>query len=319
MFNVHHIQRKPGSFLRTFLYLSAMILLMAALGWSLAGIGGLIVAVVFFSFSVFLSQQVPVEMIMRFYRGQPLHYAQHPFLFSVVTELSKKAGLQKVPKIFYLPSGAVNAFAAGRPSDAGIAITGGLLQALNQRELAGVIAHEMSHLKNDDLKVSRIAAFVHRLTRMFAFFGQFMLFINLPLLLMGEETIPWITILLLIFAPTISVLFQLAISRNREFDADEEAVSMTGDPLGLASALQKIEWINRGGLTTFFRPLREIKVPDWLRTHPSTDERVKRLKQMASQGSKLDTDLDELFQFHQKHRPDFLSRFFQSYFGNGRL
>jgi len=319
MFRIKYIQRKPGSFLRTLLYLSAMVLLMAALGWSLAGIGGLIVAVVFFSLSVLLSQQVPVDMIMRFYRGQKLQYAQHPFLFSVVTELSKKAELKKMPKLFYLPSGAINAFAAGRPSDAAIAITGGLLQSLNQRELAGVIAHEISHLKNDDLKVSRIAAFVHRLTRMFAFFGQLMLFINLPLLLMGEETIPWMTILLLIFAPTISVIFQLAISRNREFDADEEAVTMTGDPLGLASALQKIDFINRGGLTALFRPLREVKVPNWLRTHPKTEERVKRLKNMASNQQGLDAELEELFQYHQKHKPNLFSRFFQSYFRNDRL
>ena len=270
-------------YLQTVFYLSGMALLMGGLGYAFFGLTGLLWAVGLGALMMGFGQRVPTDWIMRMYRARRLNYYEAPQLFEQVRLISQRAGLDRVPSIFSLPSRAMNAFATGTQEDTAVAVTSGLVQSLNQRELNGVLAHEISHIQNKDLDWSRMAMVLNRMTRMFAFLGQVLLIINLPLFFMGEDPFSWVAILLLILAPYITTMLQLAISRTRELDADLQAVRLTNDPMGLASALERIEWLNRGGMGQYFRPAnnRIRRIPSWLRTHPTTKERVKRLREMV--------------------------------------
>jgi heat shock protein HtpX len=144
-----------------------------------------------------------------------------------------------------------------------------------------VLAHEISHIRSNDIWVMTLADTVSRLTGGLALMGQLLLFINLPLLLFGAAAISWWAILLLLFAPTISLLLQLALSRTREFDADMDAVEITGDPLGLASALRKLDRHQRGLWQRLLFPGRHTPDSWILSTHPSSEERIRRLAELA--------------------------------------
>ncbi|MEM1221038.1 MAG: zinc metalloprotease HtpX [Bacteroidota bacterium] len=270
-------------YLQTVLYLSGMALLMGGLGYAFLGVTGLLWAVGLGALMMGFGQRVPTHWIMRMYRARRLSYYEAPQVFEQVRLISQRAGLDQVPSIYYLPSRAMNAFATGTQNDTAVAVTSGLVQSLNQRELNGVLAHEISHIQNKDLDWGRLAMILNRMTRLFAFMGQILLIINLPLFFMGEDPFSWTAILLLILAPYMATMLQLAISRTRELDADLQAVRLTNDPMGLASALERIEWLNKGGMGQYFRPVRDRmrQIPSWLRTHPTTKERVKRLREMV--------------------------------------
>ena len=241
---------------------------------------GLILAGVFLAGMLFMLTRIPTQMIMRMQGGKPLSSRQVPNLSMIMVELAKRARLSKVPQLYYIPHRALNAFATGNKQDPAIGLTHGILQQLNLRELTGVLAHEISHIRNNDLKLNALMNLMGRLTRFFAFIGQILLLINFPLYLMGEFHLPWPFILLLIGAPYLSTMLTLAFSRTREFAADLEAARLTGDPLGLASALEKLNFINEGGMQ-LFPPFRKITIPPALRSHPTTRARVKRLKDLA--------------------------------------
>ena len=277
----HIVRTQRLNFLKTIFYLAIMLLVMGALGYAFLGWEGLIWGLGFTLVLAGFSGRFPTEMIMRFYRGRPLQYYEAPELFAQVKELSYKAGLDEIPKLYLLQQRGINAFATGHAGDTAIGVTAGLLRALNARESYGVLAHEISHIKNKDLKVSQLAMLINRLTRMFAFVAQVLLFINLPFLLMGEAPFSFVAILLLIIAPSLSIYLQLAISRTRELDADLEAAKLTGDPNGLANALERIEWFSTNGWDRLFRPEGQgMKIPAWLRSHPTTRERIRRLRGM---------------------------------------
>jgi heat shock protein HtpX len=174
----------------------------------------------------------------------------------------------------------VNAFAVGSPEHSAIGITAGLLRGLDRRELAGVLAHEISHIRRRDTWVMSLADLITRATHGLSVIGQVLLLLNFPLLLMGALTVPWTAVLLLILAPTLSGLLQLALSRAREYDADLGAVELTGDPRGLASALGRLERLNAGWIERIFLPGRRVPDPSLLRTHPSTAERIRRLHEL---------------------------------------
>ena len=277
--NIVRTQRM--NFFKTVLYLAIMLLVMGALGYAFLGWNGLLMGLGFTLVILGFSGRMRTDMIMRLYRGRPLQYYEAPELFAQVRELSYKAGLDEIPKLFLIQQRGINAFATGQKGDTAIGITAGLVRALNARESYGVLAHEISHIKNNDLKVGQLAMMINRLTRMFAFVAQILLFINLPFLLMGEAPFSFVAILLLMVAPSISVYLQLAISRTRELEADLEAAKLTGDPNGLANALERIEWFSDNGWNRLFRQERQrIKVPKWLRTHPTNRERIRRLRAM---------------------------------------
>ncbi|MCL6606667.1 MAG: M48 family metalloprotease [Geminicoccaceae bacterium] len=238
---------------------------------------GLVWAVVLTGASLLLAPSIAPEWVMRAYGARPLAPADFPEGYGLLRRLAARAGLERLPRLFWLPTPILNAFAVGRPDRAAIGLSDGLLRTLTPRELAGVLAHELSHVRNDDLWIMGLADVVSRLTSLLSWLGQLLFIFNLPALLTGEVAVPWLVVLLLVFAPTLVGLLQLALSRSREFDADLDAAALTGDPQGLASALAKLERFQGRFWEEIFMPGRRMPIPSLLRTHPPTEERIRRL------------------------------------------
>ena len=270
-----------GNQLQSLLLLGGMGAFLALLGYLVWGPLGVLLLVVLGGLSVLFNPSVSPRMIMRFYQARPIHPAQAPQLAEANRVLSERAGLQRTPALYYVPSAMLNAFATGSPGNASIGLTDGLLRSLSPRELTAVLAHEISHVRANDLFVMGLADLFSRMTSALSLMGQLLLLLNLPLLFMGEAHVPWLVVLLLIFAPSVSALTQLALSRTREFDADLTAVGLTGDPVGLGSALLKLERLQGGWWERVFAPGRRVPDPSLLRTHPSTEDRVARLNELA--------------------------------------
>lgn len=257
-----------------------LMLLSAWLIWSWTGVAfglGLIVVLAAFG------PRVGPEAVMRLYSAIPVDERRSRQLLRLVEVLADRAELPAHPRLYVVPSLTLNAFAAGTRDNAAIAITEGLLRKLTLREVAGVLAHEMSHIRNNDLRVMGLADAMSRFTQSLAWIAFCMAVINLPAALLGLTVFSWAAILLLYLAPTVSSLLQLALSRTREYDADLEAAGLTGDPVGLASALRALErYEGRFWEDLLFPfPARRIPSPSVLRTHPDTEERVRRLLQLG--------------------------------------
>ncbi len=266
--------RKLKNILHSALIIFALLGLMSILGWLIAGALGVKWTLILSGVMLVISQQVSPQLILRMYRARPL---QTSYLSAALQELTRRSRMDFVPGLFYVPSQMMNAFSVGSGHASGIAFTDGLLRGLSSRELIAVLAHELSHIRNKDLWVMNLADVFSRVTSAFSFAGLLLLFINLPLLVTEEHAIPWLLILLLVFAPTISALLQLALSRSREFDADTDAAILSGDPEGLASALVKMEQVQQGLLAKIFLPGYKQRQPSMLRTHPQTQKRVQEL------------------------------------------
>jgi heat shock protein HtpX len=214
-------------------------------------------------------------------RAQEISPAEDPTLWGIVEQLSQRAGLP-MPRVYISPAAAPNAFATGRgPRHSAVCVTAGLRQMLNDEELRGVIAHELSHVKNRDILISTIAAIlagaISSITYM-AMWGND-----------DRRSNPLIALLLMILAPIAALLIQLAISRSREFEADRSGAELVGDPRGLARSLQKLDAANRriplpvpDAQSSLFivQPLTGSNVAKLFRTHPPTEERVARLMAM---------------------------------------
>jgi len=230
-----------------------------------------------------LAPRIAPEHVMRLYRGQYVDPQRGGQLGRIIEILADRAELVAHPRLYVIPSLALNAFATGTPRHAAIAVTEGLLRRMSLREVAGVLAHEISHIRNNDLFVMSLADAMSRLTQVMAYLGVSLAILNIPAYLLDQPLFPWSAILLLYLAPTVASLLQLALSRLREFDADMEAAGLTGDPLGLASALTSIEQ-HQGRFWEDLAlpvPARRIPQPSVLRSHPETSERVERLKGLA--------------------------------------
>lgn len=266
--------------LQSLLLLLVMAAFLGLLGWLLWGAMGVVWLMVFGAVLVLFNPMTTPQLIMRMYRAMPLRPAESPALYGLLQQLAERAGLARVPELYYLPSPMVNAFAVGRRAAGAIAVTDGLLRTLNSREGAGVLAHEISHIRSNDMWVMGLADLFSRMTGLLSLFGQILLLLNLPLILLTSVSINWFAILILILAPNLSALAQLGLSRTREYDADLNAVRLTGDPEGLASALVKIEQRQGGWLERIFLPQRGTPEPSLLRTHPPTEERVRRLLEL---------------------------------------
>ncbi len=260
-------------------------IVLAAVTWMIWGVPGVAGSFLLIGAIVALSPRVPPETVMRLYRAQPLAPGHAGPLDRVVSTLAERAALPTPPALYIVPSLTLNAFATGTPDRSAIAITEGLLRKLTMREIAAVVGHEISHIRNGDLWVMGLADVMSRFVQSLSYAAVLLAIVNFIAQMGGEEGIPWIAILLLYLAPAIASLFQLALSRSREFDADHEGALLTGDPLGLASALRRLDRYTGRVWEDVMMPVpaRRIPFPSVLRSHPSTEERVRRLLALEGQ------------------------------------
>ncbi len=245
--------------------------------YALFGQTGVVWALILVGAFSLIGPRVAPDAIMRMFKARPVDPLRGGDIMRLVQALSQRAGLKTPPRLYVIPSQTMNAFAVGTPSHYSLGITDGLLRRLEPRELAGVLAHEITHVRNNDIWVMSLADILSRFTRSMSFFALFLFFLSVPTTLFTGTPVPWLAIALLYFAPTLSSLLQLALSRSREFDADLGGASLTGDPEGLALALNKLERYQGRLWEDIFMPGRRIPLPSVLRTHPQTPERVARL------------------------------------------
>ncbi|MCD2910515.1 zinc metalloprotease HtpX [Pseudomonas aeruginosa] len=260
--------------LQTGLLVLTLVGIAAAAGRLPFGESGLWLALFAVAGTLLLEPVAASALSLRLYRVRALHPQEAHEMWALLRELPA------TPVPHYVPSAVVNAFATGSKQEASIALTDGLLRRLSPRELAGVLAHEIAHITNEDLRVMGLADSVSRLTSLLALMGQVAILLNLPALLVGAAEVYWPGLLLLAASPQLALLAQLGLSRVREFDADRLAAELTGDPQGLASALAKIERVSRSWRAWLW-PGWGNPEPSCLRTHPATQERISRLLTLA--------------------------------------
>lgn len=264
---------------RSLLILAGIGLWMALVGWLVAGAIGVVWSVLGALLVVMVQPVRSTTMLRALYGAVPLGPVQAPGLHVLVEELTRRAGMRRVPPLLYIPRPEMIALSTGWGRDGTIALSDGMLRTLPGRELAAVLAHEVSHLRAGDLKLLRVAEAAGRLTRTLAVAGMVLMVVYLPDI-MALGGVPLVPLLLLLAAPIVSDLLALTLSRTREFDADAGAAELTGDPAGLIGALTRIslaqgenwELLRRGG------PLRWLRL---IRTHPTTGERVARLRELT--------------------------------------
>ena len=232
---------KARNELHSALLVGGLGLVTAFSAWLLWSWTGVLVALVWIGALYAFAPRLPPEMIMSLYRAQAIDPKQGEQILYIVGELAHRAKLPAVPAVYVIPSMTLNAFATGTPGNAVVGITEGLLRKLSLRELAGVLAHELSHVRNNDLSVMSLADVMTRFTQALSYLAVILAIFNLPAWLLGDSDMPFSALLLLYLTPTIGSLLQLGLSRTREYDADLEAAELTGDPRGLAEALAKLE------------------------------------------------------------------------------
>ncbi|MGR9045294.1 MAG: zinc metalloprotease HtpX [Gammaproteobacteria bacterium] len=267
---------------QTALLIAALLAISALTGSLLLGMDGFWIAIGVSVFTLLFEPFAAWRLTLSLYRARPIAPIEAPQLWRVMSVLAERAELPATPRLYYIPSPVINAFAVGNARHSAIAVTDGLLSQLSLRELAGVLAHETAHIAHGDLRVMGLADYISRLTHLFSFAGQLFLLFSLPWLLFGAYAIEinWIAMFVLLFAPQLTLLVQLGLSRLREYDADLKAAALTGDPMGLASALARIERASRSWLAILL-PGWGNPEPSWLRTHPSTEERIRRLQELT--------------------------------------
>ncbi|MBU2534407.1 MAG: M48 family metalloprotease [Alphaproteobacteria bacterium] len=249
-------------------------------GWT-----GLIFAIVLIATLYAAARGTPPELLMRAYQGTAVTQQNGAQLIKILTVLADRAELPARPTLYVIPSLTLNAFATGTRERAAIAVTEGLLRKLEMRELAAVLAHEVSHIKNNDLGVMAIADIASRLVQAMSYFALFLVLLNMmSLMIDGEPRISWLAIIILYLAPLLSSLMQLGLSRTREYDADLEAALLTGNPSWLVSALVRLERHTGAFWEDLMLPVpgRRVPQPSLLRSHPTTESRVARLKQLET-------------------------------------
>ncbi|MEM0899422.1 MAG: zinc metalloprotease HtpX [Pseudomonadota bacterium] len=264
--------------MHTTLLIGGSLLLLFVSVLLIFGFVGVIYAAFFCLFSYITLRRVGPSVVLKMYKARGVTPAQFPEGHAILNELAYRAGLQIKPKLFIVKSRMLNAFAVGRLEDSAIAVTDGLLHALTKRELAGVLAHEVSHIKNEDIKVMGLADAISRMLSMMSIAGLFALTFNVA----GFSQVSWLGVAALIAAPSIGSILQLALSRTREFDADYGAAMLTGDPDGLSSALSKLEYWQRRRLEAMALPVGRLAEPSMLRSHPPTDQRIARLNDLKT-------------------------------------
>lgn len=281
-----------GNWFKTTLLMASIVALFGTIGAMLGGSNGMLLALIFAGGMNLWAYWFSDTLVLKMYNAQAIDERSAPELYSMVKELALSARLP-LPKVYIINENQPNAFATGRnPENAAVAVTTGIMHILTTRELRGVIAHELAHIKHRDTLISTISATVAGAVSALANFAMFFSSSH-----NNERHVhPIVAIVVMIFAPIAASLIQLAISRSREFEADREGATISRDPLSLASALAKIEnYAQRIPLPTsehhpetaqmmIINPLAGGNIQDLFRTHPKTAERIVRLERLAQQG-----------------------------------
>jgi heat shock protein HtpX len=275
--------------LKTAVLMAAITALFMALGSVLGGRQGMAIALVVALGMNFFSYWFSDKLVLKMYRAQEVDETSAPQFYRMVRELSVRAELP-MPKVYLINEDAPNAFATGRnPAHAAVAATTGILRVLSERELRGVMAHELAHVKHRDILISTISATMAGAISMLANFAMFFGGRDSG----GRPANPIASIAVMLLAPLAASLIQMAISRAREFEADRGGAEISGDPQALASALQKIQRFSQGlpmeaaerhpetAQMMIMNPLSGGGLRGLFSTHPATEERVERLMAMA--------------------------------------
>jgi heat shock protein HtpX len=277
------------NWMKTAILMAGILALFAAVGGAIGGSQGMVLALAVGAAMNLFAYWFSDTLVLRMYHAQEVDETSAPAFYGLVKELSARAGLP-MPRVYLIDEEQPNAFATGRnPQHAAVAATTGILRLLTAREIRGVLAHEMTHIQHRDILISTItatiAAAISNLAQFGLFFGG-----------RSSEDRPnaVVQIILVILAPIAAMLIQLAISRAREFEADRGGAEISGDPNALADALIKIEGYVRGtpmapaeqhpatAQMMIVNPLIGGGLSSLFSTHPSTEERVARLRAMAA-------------------------------------
>jgi len=273
--------------LKTLFLLAALTALVLFIGQAIGGQTGLMIAIVMAGVMNFVSYWWSDKIVLRMYHAEEVTEDAAPELYGIVRQLAQRADIP-MPRVYIIPEETPNAFATGRnPQHAAVAVTAGLMRMLDRRELAGVLGHELSHVMNRDTLIMTIAA---SLAGALGYLAQFAFFFG------GrsdddESPNPIVAIAGLVIAMFAAPLIKMAISRSREYMADESGARLTDDPLALASALRKIEGYSKqipmhsGNPETahlfIINPFSGGGIASLFSTHPSTQDRVARLEAMT--------------------------------------
>jgi heat shock protein HtpX len=280
---------------RTTILLAVLTALLIWIGDMLGGRQGAIIALLLAGGMNFFSYWFSDKIVIKMYGGQEVTAQDDPELYGMVQDLTQRAGLP-MPKVYLLPQDTPNAFATGRnPEHAAVAVTDGIRRILNKRELAGVLGHELSHVKNRDILVSTIAATLAGAISYLAQMAQWAMIFggNRDRDDEGGGNIFGL-IVMMIVAPIAAMLIQMAVSRSREYGADAGGAQITGDPMALASALRKLHMgaqniplhvnnatANATAHMFIVNPLTGHGLASLFSTHPPMEERIARLEAMA--------------------------------------
>lgn len=280
--------------MRTFVLMAAMTALVMAMGWLLGGQGGAVIALVIAGAGNLWAWWNSDKAVLRQQGAMPVTRQQAPELIDIVAALAQRANLP-MPAVYVLATDQPNAFATGRnPENAAVAVTQGIMQVLNRDELAGVIAHELAHIKHRDTLTMTVTA---TMAGAIAMLGNMLMFSSMFGGRDDNRGGGLAAILAMIFAPMAAGLVQMAISRTREYEADRTGAEICGQPMALAGALAKIARAagrtvnlpaerNPASASMFIiNPLHAMRMDRLFATHPATEDRIRRLQAMASGGT----------------------------------
>jgi heat shock protein HtpX len=290
------------SYARTALLLAGMTGLFLAIGYMLGGEGGMMIAFVIALGMNAFSYWNSDKMVLRMYGAREVNAQTAPDFYQMVANLAKRAELP-MPKVYIMENPQPNAFATGRnPENAAVAATTGLLQSLSHEEIAGVMAHELAHVKNRDTLIMTITATIAGAISMLA---NFAFFFGGNRDENGNSN-PFLGIIIMIFAPMAAMLVQMLISRTREYEADRIGAEICGEPMWLASALNKLDKgaslidnhraeDNPATAHMFIvNPLHTRKTDNLFSTHPNMTNRINALKDMAGKQPKKRTSRSKI-------------------------
>jgi heat shock protein HtpX len=279
-----------NNWLKTTVLMAAIMALFVLVGGMIGGRSGMLLALLLGGGANLYAYWNSDQMVLRMYNAQEVDMNSAPEFYRLVADLAARAGLP-MPRVYVIHEEQPNAFATGRnPENAAVAATTGIMRMLDVRELRGVMAHELAHVKHRDTLTSTITATIAGAISSLAMMAMFFGGRDED----GRPVNPLAGILLAILAPIAASLIQMAISRAREFEADRGGAEISGDPLALASALQKIEYYAQGvsfaaaeahpetAQMMIINPLSGGgSIGDLFRTHPHTAERIERLHRIA--------------------------------------